>query len=84
MTQTRHEPGWYEIHVGGRLGERWASWFDGMTLTAGDDGTTVLTGQVADQSALHGILARLRDLGLPLLKVVRLDDEAPAKQGQPT
>jgi phenylacetic acid degradation operon negative regulatory protein len=59
----------YEIRLEGRLDERWAGWFDGMTVTALDDGTTVLRGGVSDQAALHGLLARLRDLGLPLLSV---------------
>ena len=63
---------WYEIHLRGRLDQRWASWFDDMTVTASDDGTTVLTGPVSDQAALHGVLARLRDLGLPLLSVTQV------------
>jgi hypothetical protein len=65
----------YEIRLRGRLDQRWASWFDGMTVTALDDGTTVLEGWVADQAALHGLLSRLRDLGLPLLSVARVDPE---------
>ena len=67
----------YEIHLRGHLDERWAAWFDGMTLTALDDGTTVISGQVSDQAALHGLLARLRDLGLPLLKVVNVEPGQP-------
>jgi len=66
---TAHEPGWYEIRLQGRLDGRWASWFDGMSVDAGPDGTTVLRGPVADQAALHGLLGRLRDLGLPLISV---------------
>lgn len=62
-------PDWYEIRLRGRLDPRWSTWFDGMSLTAGADGTTVLRGPVADQAALHGVLARLRDLGLPLISV---------------
>jgi hypothetical protein len=65
---------WYEIRLDGRLDERWASWFDGMTVEAEPGGVTVLRGQVADQAALHGLLARLRDLGLPLISV-RPDEE---------
>jgi hypothetical protein len=65
---------WYEIHLQGHLDPRWASWFDGMTLTA-DHGTTELRGPVADQAALHGLLTRLRDLGLPLLSVVRIEPD---------
>ena len=68
---------WYEIHLRGRLDQRWASWFDGMTVSADADGTTLIRGPVADQAALHGLLARLRDLGLPLLSVTQLSDEAP-------
>jgi hypothetical protein len=65
----------YEIHLQGRLDPRWTAWFDGMTLTALDDGTTVIHGQVIDQAALHGLLARLRDLGLPLLSVTQVPPE---------
>jgi hypothetical protein len=63
---------WYEIRVKGRLGPRWAAWFDGMTLSPGGDGTTVLCGPVADQAALHGLIAAARDTGLPLISVNRL------------
>ena len=64
-----HEPGRYEIRVKGHLADRWAAWFDGMTLARQDDGTTVLHGPVADQSALHGLLRKVNDLGLPLVSV---------------
>jgi hypothetical protein len=64
-----HPPSWYEIRVRGRIDDRWAAWFDGMSLEADADGTTVLCGQVVDQAALHGVLARLRDLGIPLVSV---------------
>jgi len=69
------DAGWYEIHVQGRLDQRWATRFDGMTLTTGADSVTVIRGHVADQAALHGLLARLRDIGLPLLSVVRIESE---------
>ncbi len=72
---TSAEP--YEIRVQGRLDARWATWFDGFTLTPGPDGTTVITGTVLDQAALHGLLQSLRDLGLPLLSVTQLHDELP-------
>jgi hypothetical protein len=62
-------PDRYEIRVTGHLTPRWATWFDGMTLTPQDDGTTVISGPVADQSALHGLLGKLSDLGLPLVSV---------------
>ena len=59
----------YDIRVTGHLAARWHAVFDGMTLTRQGDGTTVLSGPVADQSALHGLLRRLGDLGLPLISV---------------
>jgi len=77
-----HESAWYDIRLEGRLDPRWAAWFDGMTLTTHTDGTTVIHGRVADQAALHGLLQRLRDLGLPLLSVDRIDTE-PAPRRQP-
>ncbi|HEX2576828.1 MAG TPA: hypothetical protein VHK88_10810 [Aquihabitans sp.] len=61
----------YEIRVSGRLSSRWGTWFDGLTLTNEDDGTTVLSGPVVDQAALHGLLQKLRDLGLTLLALTR-------------
>ena len=69
----RPQPGWYEIRLKGHLAARWAAWFDGMTLTREGDGTTRLHGPVIDQAALHGLLQRVRDLGLPLLAVARLE-----------
>ncbi len=65
----------YEIRLGGLLDDHWAAWFDGLALDRRDDGTTILSGQVADQAELHGILARVRDLGVPLL-LVRAADPA--------
>ena len=62
-------PGRYEIRVKGHLDARWAAWFDGLTLTHGSDGTTIIDGLVADQAALHGLLQKIRDLGLPLISV---------------
>ena len=73
----------YEIRIGGRLAPRWAAWFDGMTLTTADDGITVLAGPLADQAALHGVLARIRDLGLPLVSVTRLDADPPHSSSRP-
>lgn len=69
-----NSPQCYEIRVGGRLDPRWATWFDGMTLTSDEDGTTVIRGVLADQAALHGILRRVRDVGLPLISITQLDD----------
>lgn len=65
---------WYEIRLRGRLEARWSAYFVGMTLTPGADGTTVLRGPVVDQAALHGVLARLRDLGLPLISVRQMEN----------
>ena len=67
--RSTQEPDRYEIRVKGHLADRWAAWFDGMTLTRRPDGTTVLDGPVADQSALHGLLRKVSDLGLPLVSV---------------
>ena len=66
-----HEEGSYEIRLKGHLEPRWADWFDGLTLTHESDGTTVLSGSVVDQAALHGLLGKVRDLGLPLIAVNR-------------
>ena len=66
------DAGHYEIRLGGRLDARWATWFDGMAVSRDGD-TTVIRGDVTDQAALHGLLQRARDLGLPLLSVRRLD-----------
>jgi hypothetical protein len=59
----------YEIRVRGHLDDRWSTWFDGMTLVLTDDGSTVIHGQVDDQAALHGLIQKVRDLGLPLISV---------------
>jgi hypothetical protein len=66
----QYEPGLYEIRIQGQLDDRWAARFEGMTLTRTDHGDTLLTGPVADQAALHGLLRRVRDLGMPLLSVI--------------
>jgi hypothetical protein len=67
--RSAQEPDPYAIQVRGHLADRWAAWFDGMTLTRRADGTTVLDGPVADQSALHGLLRKVSDLGLPLVSL---------------
>ena len=64
----------YEFRLKGHLDPRWAAWFDGLTLTTDSDGTTALRGVVVDQAALHGLLQRLRDVGLPLISVTPLPD----------
>ena len=62
-------PAQYRIRVQGELREQWSAWFAGMTIEAEPDGTSLLRGVLADQAALHGVLARIRDLGLPLLSL---------------
>ncbi len=62
----------YEIRVTGHLSPRWEAWFDGLSLTRTDDGTTVIRGPIVDQAALHGVLQKLRDLGIPLISVTQL------------
>ncbi|WP_207454015.1 hypothetical protein [Desertivibrio insolitus] len=69
MTSTDTPPTCYAIRVAGHLDAGWAVWFDGMHITTESGGTTLLRGDLADQAALHGILNRLRDSGLPLLSV---------------
>ncbi len=59
----------YQIRVKGHLGGQWTDWFGGLTLTLEDNGETLLTGPVVDQAALHGLLRKVRDLGIPLLSV---------------
>jgi hypothetical protein len=67
------DDGVYCLRVRGHLSTAWSDWFDGLTITAEADGTTTLIGPVADQPALYGMLSRLRDLGLTLLSVQRMD-----------
>ena len=74
-TGPHHSPGRYEIRLRGHLDSRWAAWFDGLSLSNENDGTTIIGGPVVDQAALHGLLAKVRDLGLPLVAVVRVDPE---------
>ena len=64
-----------EIRVKGRIDEHWSDWFQGLTITHTDQDETILSGTVVDQAALYGLLARLRDLGLPLLSVKQVEDE---------
>jgi hypothetical protein len=69
----------YEIRVRGVLDGRWSAWFDGLEVSSDQAGQTRISGPVADQAALHGLLAKVRDLGLPLLSVRRIDpDEEPS------
>jgi len=70
-----NEGGSYEIRLKGHLNARWADWFDGLTLTRESDGTTLLSGPIVDQAALHGLLGKVRDLGLPLIAVRRRTEQ---------
>lgn len=70
--------GRYEIRLSGELDDRWRAWFDGLTVVRDGDGTTVLTGPLADQAGLHGVLQRIRDLGMVLISVARLDEPHPS------
>lgn len=63
----------YEIRIGGHLGQHWSAWFGDLELTRESDGTTKLAGLVPDQAALHGLLAKVRDLGVVLISVESLD-----------
>ena len=64
-----NKPTFYKIRIKGQLGAEWSDWFEGLTISLEEDGTTLLSGPVADQAALHGLLKKVRDLGLPLLSV---------------
>ena len=65
----------YEIRVNGVLDRRWSAWFDDLDITSNDRGQTTIAGPVVDQAALHGLLAKVRDLGLELLEVRRTDPD---------
>ena len=68
-TADPYEPGLYEIRIKEHLDDRWADWFEGLSFTHESDGTTTLDGPLTDQAALHGVLSRISDLGLPIISV---------------
>ncbi len=70
---------WYEIRVGGHLASHWSAWFDGLAVATEMDGTTVIQGPVVDQAALHGLLQKLRDVGLPLISLTQLPANVPTE-----
>jgi hypothetical protein len=76
MSTPAQPPARYRIRIRGHLDPVWSTWFDSLTVIQADDGTTELAGPLADQAALFGLLARLRDLGATLLLVERLTEEA--------
>jgi len=71
----------YEIRLKGHLEDRWNDWFDGLTITLEENGDTLLTGPVIDQAALHGILKKVRDLGIPLVSVSPVEPESQTMPG---
>jgi len=75
MSQTvkRQAPGGYRLRVNGHLDQHWSAWFDDLTLTRENDGTTSLSGAVTDQAELHGLLTKIRDLGITLISVEVID-----------
>jgi hypothetical protein len=74
-TEDYHRPGLYEIRLKGHLDTRWTEWFDGLTIIREDNGETRLVGSIVDQAALHGLLRKVRDLGLPLLSVIQVESK---------
>ena len=72
-SEDQYKPRLYEIRIKGHLDNRWADWFDGLTITLEDNGNTRLTGPVIDQAALHGLLRKVRDLGMPLVSVFHVE-----------
>ena len=67
------QPMVYQIRIEGHLGPRWTDWFGGLSITQEDDGETLLSGLVVDQAALHGLLRKVRDLGMPLISAIRVE-----------
>ena len=74
------QPTIYQIRIRGHLGQPWMDWFEGLTILLEEDGNTLLTGPIVDQAALHGLLKKVRDLGLPLLSI---NSVAPSAESDP-
>ena len=73
------QPKVFQIRIQGHLSQQWTDWFEGLTITLEEDGNTLLSGPVVDQSALHGILKKIRNLGMPLLSVNSVDPDPVTK-----
>ena len=73
FTEKPDEPSQYVVRLQGHLGDEWAAWFEGLTITRASNGETILSGPIVDQAALHSLLRKIRDLGLPLLAVGRIE-----------
>ena len=76
---TPRQPVVYQIRIKGHLGSQWTDWFEGVAITLEEDGNTLLTGPVIDQAALHGLLKKIRDLGMPLVSVSPLEPDPSMK-----
>jgi hypothetical protein len=74
-TPNPSQPEVYQIRIKGHLNSQWTDWFGGLTITLEKDGTTLLTGPVVDQAALHGLLKKVRDLSLPLVSVSPVESD---------
>jgi hypothetical protein len=72
-TTDQNQPMIYQIRISGHLGGEWTEWFGGLVITLEDNGETLIAGPVVDQAALHGLLRQVRDLGMPLLSVTRVE-----------
>ena len=72
---TPSQPNIYQIRIKGHLGDQWSDWFEGLTITLEEGGETLITGALADEAALHGLLKKVRDLGMPLLSVNRVQSD---------
>jgi hypothetical protein len=73
------QPGIYQIRLRGHLDQQWSDWFEGLAITQEENGVTLLSGPVADQAALHGLLRKVRDIGLPLLSVASVESDGPGR-----
>ncbi len=75
LETNQHQPMVYQIRLKGHLGGQWTAWFEGLIITLQANGDTLLTGPVVDQAALHGVLKKVRDLGMPLIAVLHIEPE---------